>query len=130
MKNADKKRNYLVAFGVVWGVIIVGAFLGQRSPVDDGPGNAPLLNDDVTWTLVAEQVVKERLKDPDSAEFTDIEVYPPSGDRPAIICGYVNSKNGFGGMTGPQRFVAGGTVLIEEKVTSEQMTIAWDKFCQ
>ena len=59
-----------------------------------------------------------------------MKVYPPTEDSSAIICGYVNSRNGFGGMTGPQRFIAGGTVLIEEQVTAEQMQSAWNDFCE
>jgi len=130
----SNKKTALLAFGAVWGVIIIGAIGSQGGSVDRGSDraseSAPLPTDEVTWKLMAERVVKERLRDPDSAEFTDMQVYPPSDERSAIICGYVNSKNGFGGMTGPQRFVAGGTVLIEEQVTAEQMQIAWDQFCQ
>ena len=132
--SGSNKKKALVAFGAVWGVIIVGAIAGQKGPVADAPkvasDDAPLTTDDVTWKLVAERVVKERLRDPDSAEFSNMQVSPPTEDRSAIICGYVNSKNGFGGMTGPQRFIAGGTVLIEEQVTAEQMQIAWNQFCQ
>ena len=132
MSNSNKKKALLV-FGAVWGVIIIGAIGSQRGPVDRDSDQAsepsPLPTDDVTWRLVAERVVKERLRDPDSAEFSNMKVSPPTDDSPAIICGYVNSKNGFGGMTGPQRFIAGGTVLIEEQVTAEQMQIAWSRFC-
>ncbi|MEM6857915.1 MAG: hypothetical protein AAF559_08590 [Pseudomonadota bacterium] len=132
--SSSNKKTALLAFGAVWGVIIIGAIGSQGRPVDRGsdtaPESAPLPTDEVTWKLVAERVVKERLRDPDSAEFSDMQVHPPTEDRAAIICGYVNSKNGFGGMTGPQRFIAGGTVLIEEQVTAEQMQFAWDRFCQ
>lgn len=78
----------------------------------------------------AEQLVRERLREPDSAEFSSLVVYPGSDDRSTIICGYVNSRNGFGGMTGPQRFISGGTVLIEEQVTKIQMDQAWETFCK
>ena len=132
--SRSNKKTALLAFGAVWGVIIIGAIGSQGRSVDSGPDAAsepaPPPTDDVTWKLVAETVIKERLRDPDSAEFSDMQVYPPTEDRSAIICGYVNSRNGFGGMTGPQRFIAGGTVLIEEQVTAEQMQIAWDQFCQ
>lgn len=131
--SGSNKTKAILAFGAVWGVIILGAVASQIEPADNAsetaPEDEPLPTDDVTWKLVAESVVKERLRDPDSAEFSDMKVYSPTDDRAAIICGYVNSKNGFGGMTGPQRFIAGGTVLIEEQVTADQMQIAWNRFC-
>lgn len=45
------------------------------------------------------------------------------------ICGYVNSKNAFGGMTGPQRFIAGGTVGLEEDFAPGEMDNAWALLC-
>ncbi|WP_298309131.1 hypothetical protein [uncultured Erythrobacter sp.] len=132
--SSSNKRTAVLVFGAVWGVIIIGAIGSQGGSVDRGSDtaseSAPLPTDEVTWKLVAETVIKERLRDPESAEFSNMQVYPPTKDRSAIICGYVNSRNGFGGMTGPQRFIAGGTVLIEEQVTEEQVQIAWDQFCQ
>jgi len=52
-----------------------------------------------------------------------------TADRPIIICGLVNSKNSFGGMTGNQRFILGGAIMIEEEFTTEQMNTAWQTFC-
>lgn len=45
------------------------------------------------------QVVKSILRDPDSAKFRGIV------QRNGVICGYVNSKNGFGGYTGYKEFM-------------------------
>lgn len=47
----------------------------------------------------AEQSVKEKLHDPDSAIFTDVVV-----TKAAFVCGRVNSKNRYGAYDGPVRF--------------------------
>lgn len=47
-----------------------------------------------------ETAVKSELRDPGSAEFSDVTVNGQSA------CGFVNSKNGFGGYAGAQPFVA------------------------
>lgn len=49
---------------------------------------------------IAREAVLARLKDPDSAKFGQI-VARDSG----IVCGYVNSKNSFGGYTGDKAFI-------------------------
>ncbi|WP_109354758.1 hypothetical protein [Sphingorhabdus sp. EL138] len=86
--------------------------------------------EEYTWNQVAKEVVGKKLRDPDSAIYSDMKVYPGTEDRSTIICGYVNSKNAFGGMTGRQRFIAGGTVMLEEQFTKQQMNIAWNRFCR
>lgn len=79
----------------------------------------------------AEEQVKKLLRDPDSAEFTNIEIHiiPENGNR--VACGYVNARNGFGGMTGLKRFVSGGTTIIEEdsEISVQVVDGAWNKFC-
>lgn len=50
-----------------------------------------------TATVRVERLVKGRLRDPESAIFQHL-----NGG-----CGYVNSRNGFGGMTGNVQFVVG-----------------------
>lgn len=48
----------------------------------------------------AEAAVRKVLKDPSSAAFSRLVVGPGGS-----VCGYVNARNGFGGMTGPKSFV-------------------------
>ncbi|MEI7250286.1 hypothetical protein [Pectobacterium versatile] len=47
--------------------------------------------------------VAERLKDPESAKFSDL--YIIRGERDVAVCGSVNGKNSFGAYTGSVRFV-------------------------
>lgn len=86
--------------------------------------------EEYTWKEVAKQVVGKLLRDPDAAVYSDLKVYPGTEDTSTIICGYVNSPNAFGGMTGRQRFIAGGTVMLEEQFTKKQMNVAWSRFCR
>jgi hypothetical protein len=55
--------------------------------------------------------LRQVLKDPDSAKYSDLVLYrDQSGDDDLAghysLCGYVNAKNGFGGYSGPQGFVS------------------------
>jgi hypothetical protein len=56
--------------------------------------------------VAARMHVKQRLKDPESAQFGQLTV------RNNVVCGTVNSKNSFGGYTGPERFYAFGSLVF------------------
>lgn len=71
----------------------------------------------------ARVAVQSMLRDPDSAEFTGLAVH---GD---VVCGYVNARNGFGGMTGPQRFIYQGYAEIEEAGGSG-FSERWTRLCR
>jgi hypothetical protein len=77
----------------------------------------------------AEDQVRKRLRDPDSAEFSDVEAHFTGKDGTVVFCGRVNSRNGMGGMAGSQRFIAGGMTVLEEDVGADVMTGVWNKFC-
>lgn len=79
--------------------------------------------------IVGQDQIKARLRDPSSAEFSGVYVSRKAG-VPAI-CGTVNSRNGFGGMSGPQRFVTGGTTAIEGDGTMDAANFqeAWNSLC-
>ena len=69
--------------------------------------------------------MKASLRNPKTAEITERR-FGPNG----AICGYVNGENGFGGMTGPQRFVAQGpTFTLEEQVGTAAMNRIWLQNC-
>lgn len=51
--------------------------------------------------------VRSSLKDPDSAKFGDMVAGREQlTSKDLMVCGYVNSKNGFGGYTGQEIFMA------------------------
>jgi len=82
------------------------------------------------WIFKGQDAVKAKLKDPESAQFKDTFFNKGSSNVP-VSCGWVNSKNGFGGFTGYQRYVSAGKAeltFLEEQVTDFQ--IVWNKFCK
>lgn len=79
-----------------------------------GPSNT---QDDAGYIIVGQNQIKSRLRDAGSAEFSQVRVSRKSGT--VAICGMINSKNGFGGMSGPKRFVTGGATAIESDGTMD-----------
>jgi hypothetical protein len=80
------------------------------------------------WISSSEQSVKEKLRDPDSAEFRNVRFY--SGAGVPVSCGEVNAKNGFGGYTGFERFVAMGPEMAYlDSEVAEGIGEVWNKFC-
>ncbi len=76
---------------------------------------------------VAQENVRKRLKDPDSASFTGLFI-----GKSGVPCGEVNSKNSFGGYTGYQRFVAsgGGLAFLESDMPPEEFEKTWSQLCR
>lgn len=105
--------------------VAVLALLGALAAC--GGSSAPREPDDITLIVFGQEEVKKLLRDPSSAEFSNVRVSRKAG-VPAI-CGYVNSNNGFGGKTGPQRFISGGATAIEEQFAPGEMDQVWTKFC-
>lgn len=56
-------------------------------------------------TIKAEEIVKQQLKDPSSAQFRNAFITTPADDTSQIsYCGEVNAKNAYGGYTGFKPF--------------------------
>ena len=70
--------------------------------LDQQEADQPLIN-------VAETLVKVRLRDPDSASFTGTKVVRSSGKE--AVCGFVNARNGAGGMAGDRWFVVSDSAV-------------------
>ena len=72
--------------------------------------------------------IKNRLKDSESAKFRNIFISKKIGSP--IVCGEINSKNSFGGYSGYQRFVSGGTIqVIESDMAKGEMDSTWLQVC-
>jgi len=61
-------------------------------------------------TAAAELIVKQQLKDPDSAKFEHVQAFRDLGSDDAaqafFVCGFVNAKNSYGGYSGNSAFMA------------------------
>ncbi len=138
-RPTDKRRGLLIVGGA-FAALIATAELIKRLPHDTASPPAVTASArptgqeaGVTYPssqhrAAAKELVKQRLRDPGSAEFTDIQVFAGSGRRP-MVCGRVNARNGFGGMTGAQRFIVGGIVVLETEVGEGGMDELWSKSC-
>lgn len=79
--------------------------------------------------LDAMYYVRGILREPGSAEFSDVVAYRPfAGQDTVVACGRVNARNGFGGLTGPMAFVSfAGTASIDDG--SDEFARMWRETC-
>ena len=91
--------------------------------------SAPAFGQDAQQVMMMENAkatVKGQLRDPDSAKFSNVRVSSKMGVT--IVCGLVNSKNGFGGYNGNMRFMsAGGRVTFDQD--DPNFAGYWQKAC-
>ena len=77
----------------------------------------------------AKDAVKERLREPKSAEFRNVNVVRYQ-EKINVVCGEVNAKNGFGGMTGFQPFLSlGSASMTWLSLDSKEFAESWNKYC-
>lgn len=81
-----------------------------------------------SWIATSQTAVKNRLKDPRSAEFRN--VFFKDYEGAPMVCGEVNSNNGFGGKAGFQRFIASGEELVYMEEEVSDFNKAWSKICK
>ena len=113
------KRIALVAAVLIVAVVAV--------PSADAQSNAQ----ETRWVAISQTAVRNRLRDPNSAQFSDVYFTRAQlgGRRITVVCGRVNSRNGFGGYSGTQRFIASGNdlVFLEEEVAD--FDVSWRQIC-
>ena len=75
-------------------------------------------------------LMRDKLKDPDSATFKDVYFSQKPGMPPAA-CGMVNAKNGFGAFTGYKYFFSAGKA--EFTISQDDMvdfSDVWNQLCK
>lgn len=85
------------------------------------------IDDNAIMRRVREQV-RHGLRNPEAAVFSGERATDFNGMTAA--CGYVSAPNGFGAMSGRQRYIGSGSgvVLFEEDLGSETMGDLWTQF--
>lgn len=84
----------------------------------------------IGWMQKGMEATKGMLNDPDSAKFRGVYFHQGADGAP-MTCGEVNSKNGFGGYAGFQKFVsAGSTDLTLLERQAEDFSAIWKRFCR
>jgi len=118
------------------GVAVVGLFTyahytdppRKPEPRAAKPKEAPAELSDFSRVLTAQREVGRLLKDPESARFGDTYVSRRGGVP--VVCGTVNARNSFGGMSGSQRFISNaGMSALEEQVEDGGFNDVWRKMC-
>lgn len=107
-----------VAIGVA--VIGAGAWFALRGPSQESKDQAFLTEQ--------QESVRRTLKDPQSAQFSEVYISRIAGTPSA--CGYVNAKNSFGGYVGRRRFMAeNGRVFVEDSDDDKAFNLLWPLRC-
>ena len=120
--GAKRLRRIVLGGAAVFGMLLVVGIIGRAMPVEEPsapaqeavvatPEKAEMSLDD--YSLFAAHTLKESLRDPSGVKFRNVVAYR-SGEV-FSFCGEVNAKNGYGGMTGFQRFyvMPGMAVAVE-----------------
>lgn len=132
----------LILFVVFVGLPLMAQLLkGDRGPSSPGPQSTGSKNAvaserqgqppsgyqskaDSSVVPRAKRAVAQQLKDPESVQFKDVS-FAWSERTGNVAYGWVNSKNGLGGYTGFQRFVANETTVLLEEREEERTLAAW-----
>ena len=87
---------------------------------------------------LAKEAITKMMRDPDSAVFDHVffvnDRKSETGYFVPVVCGTVNGKNGFGGMTGARQFVAvmsdvAQGLWLEGTTTQDVFAAEWNRFC-
>ena len=94
-------------------IIFIAIFLSACKPSDDD------------MIKFGESLVRQTLKDPDSAKFNSF--YRQFGDGVGYVCGIVNAKNSYGGYVGNRNYYVHLTVKNGKVIDSSPVKIIDDK---
>lgn len=111
----------------VAGVFVVFFILQALFSADDPDNTYSAIYD-------GQKNLESTLKDPDSVEYGDVwAARMKTASDPVgllVACGYFNARNGFGGMTGNKRFMAGAAgPVITDELSTDIMDVAWKETC-
>lgn len=110
------QSNALAWFGCLFPIVRAGAAVYACSGgVESKKGATEAMK-----VVAAQQAVRQMLRDPDGADFRNERLGSYQGRE--VVCGEVNSANGFGGKSGFQRYISNGgdvTILEEQMGAAE-----------
>lgn len=97
---------------------------GNSSAASSEPSETEMMS---RYQVMAKDKLEESLRDPGSAKYEDVAAYRVSSGG-FVFCGRINAKNGFGGYTGFERFIA-SPVIVGTEGTVEGFGEVWSQFC-
>lgn len=96
MENISRMRKILILSTLVIGAALTGC--GEKKPKE--------LSIDKKISQAAEEAIKLKLKDPESAQFRNVYVKKiPTENNVHVMCGELNAKNSMGGYVGFKPFL-------------------------
>lgn len=128
-----KGGGCLPFLGVIFALIIVGMVVSALNPSKRPNTPTPPADRSIPAPIgpdAAALLVKPRmaLRDPDSARFRDT-IYRTWMSIP-VVCGVVDARNGFGGMTGDQQFImVGNEVAVADQTPRRKFAKLWKTYC-
>lgn len=99
----------------------------RRQAREQGKRERELFRTRAVAMIAAEDLVREQLRDPDSARFSGTATHVSDGAD--VVCGFVNAKNGFGGMSGRRGFIVIGPLAVLEESDEKLFAEAWPANC-
>lgn len=109
------------------GVAMAAMFLascGSGSSSSSEPSESEML---ARYQVAAKEKLKDSLRDPDSAKYEGVKAHRVAAGG-FVFCGRINAKNGFGGFTGFERFVASPAIAGTER-SVDGFDEVWSQFC-
>lgn len=88
--------DWLTAIGVTFIFVMIMSAIGQKSN-DEEITDKPLYENTEYVESLAEDLIKKRLRDPDSYEFVDMNEVQSSKENEKLFIVKYRAKNGFGG---------------------------------
>lgn len=82
-------------FGGLFSLLITGFLIPNPVFADEVPNNVQVL---------VKQIIENDLRDPESSKYDWLIYKHKAQDKSWIVCGTINTKNGFGGYTGKKPF--------------------------
>lgn len=116
MPNWMKSDGFARLIGLTFVFVTIAATSAPKPKALTPPKFDPI--------ALAQERVKDVLKDPNSAKF--------KGDftgKDGAVCGYVNSKNSYGGYVGYVRYVATAEHVVMDEDESWKMDARWFEVC-
>lgn len=129
-RTARQALGVIVALAVLFILSRMVSEPEQASPATSQTASSAMTDAqrDSAWVAEMQLRVKRQLKDPESAQFRNTYVSRKMGVP--VVCGEVNSRNGFGGRAGFQRFVAAGDLIaLDEQMGAGEMDKFWQQAC-
>jgi hypothetical protein len=130
MAEEPSKADYVTGCGCL-SAVVIAAIVGLGFCTRQSPEEAKRSQSERAETRLiveARLAVKDRLRDPASARFDGERVTSRPGGP--YVCGFVNSKNGFGGYAGRSRYVfASGRMVLEDEISGSDFETVWMAMC-